>query len=41
LTLDLQDSGLMLFVVTERPIERTIAMRAAMQAQRRVVVPTP
>ena len=38
--LDLQDSGLMLFVVTDGPLERTIAMREAAQAHRRIVVPT-
>jgi hypothetical protein len=30
----------MLFVVTERPLELTIAMREAVQAQWRIIVPT-
>jgi hypothetical protein len=39
--LELHDEDLLVFVVTERPLERTIAMREAAQAQRRAVVPTP
>ena len=39
--LALHDQDLPIFVVTERPLERTFAMREAAQAQRRVVVPTP
>ena len=39
--LELHDEDLLVFVVTERPLERTIAMREAAQGQRRAVVPTP
>ena len=39
--LELHDEDLLVFVVTERPLERTIAMREAAQVQRRAVVPTP
>ena len=38
--LELHDEDLLVFVVTERPIERTLAMREAAQAQRRAAVPT-
>jgi hypothetical protein len=38
--LDLQDAGLPIFVVTERPRERTLALRETAHAQRRMVVPT-
>ena len=38
--LELHDEDLLVFVVTERPLERTIAMREAAQVQRRAVVPT-
>jgi hypothetical protein len=37
--LELQET-LPVFVVTERPLERTIAMREAAEAQKRAVVPT-
>ena len=39
--LKLHDEDLLVFVVTERPLERTIAMREAAQVQRRAVIPTP
>src|SRR4051794_29402330 len=39
--LDLQAEGLPVFVVTERPFERTIALHESAQVQRRAVVPTP
>jgi hypothetical protein len=39
--LELHDEDLLVFVATERPIERTLAMREAAQVQRRAVVPTP
>ncbi len=38
--LELHDEDLLVFVVTERPIERTIAMREAAQAQKWAAVPT-
>ena len=38
--LELHDEDLLVFVVTERPLERTIAMHEAAQVQRRAVVPT-
>src|ERR671921_1817998 len=38
--LELHDEDLLVFVVTERPLERTVAMREAAQAQTRVSVPT-
>jgi hypothetical protein len=39
--LELQDEDLPIFVVTERPLERTIAMREAAQAQKWAAIPTP
>lgn len=38
--LELQAHELPIFVVTERPLERTIAMREAALTQRRALVPT-
>jgi hypothetical protein len=38
--LELHDEDLLVFVATERPIERTLAMREAAQAQKRASVPT-
>jgi hypothetical protein len=37
--LELHDEDLLVFVVTERPIERTVAMREAALAQRPAAVP--
>jgi hypothetical protein len=38
--LDLQDAGLPIFVVTERPLERTLALRETAYMQRRMVAST-
>jgi hypothetical protein len=38
--LDLQDEGLPIFVVTERPPERVLAMHEAARTKRRLVSPT-
>src|SRR3954453_12374455 len=37
--LELHDEDLLVFVVTERPIERTMAMRETAKAQKRAAVP--
>ena len=38
--LELHDEDLLVFVATERPLERTIAMREAAAAQTRAAIPT-